>query len=198
MKNAPKLLLISFLLMAIGCKNETKNDTDVAEENNASPEISVVAEPKPEPKSLNQITATEAFELKPSEIYSKDSVPKNKEVYAVIVDWALNNNKTSIVAFKTGEASFLLNGIDMQFEKNPQPFNALSISLIAKAEKALSLFTPVTERTAPEQNQMKIYILTPDGKYMYENKIVEFKKNKEIHDVFETASKLLLESRKAL
>ncbi|MDQ6472498.1 hypothetical protein RB619_17795 [Flavobacterium sp. LHD-80] len=197
MRNASRLLLISILLMAIGCKNETQNDAPVVVENGASAEIPVVAEPTA-PKLLNQITAAEAFELKPSEIYSKDSIPKNKEIYAVIVDWALNNNKTSIVAFKSGEASFLLNGIDMQFEKNPQPFNALSISLIEKAEKALSLFTPTTERTAPEQNQMKIYILTPEGKYLYENKITEFKKNKEIHDVFETASKLLLESRKAL
>ncbi|MTH16359.1 hypothetical protein [Flavobacterium sp. LC2016-01] len=198
MKNNPKSLLISILLMAIGCKNETQNDTPVADGNNASAEISVVAEPKSRPKSLNQITAAEAFELKPNEIYSKDSLPKNKEVYAVIVDWALNSNKTSIVAFKTGEASFLLNGIDMQFEKNPQSFNSFSVSLIDKAEKVLSSFTPTTERTAPEQNQMKIYVLTGDGKYLYENKITEFKNNKEIHDVFEAASRLLLESRKAL
>ncbi|KAF2332009.1 hypothetical protein [Flavobacterium daemonense] len=198
MKNVSKLLLISILLTTIGCKNEVQNDTPVVVENGASAEISVVAEPKATPKSLNKITAAEAFELKPSEIYGKDSLPKSKEVYAVIVDWALNNNKTSIVAFKSGEASFLLNDMDMQFEKNPQSFNSLSISLIEKAEKVLPSFTPATERTAPEQNQMKIYVLTGGGKYLYENKITEFKKDKEIHDVFETASKLLLESRKAL
>ncbi|MRX67023.1 hypothetical protein SAMN06265349_102955 [Flavobacterium resistens] len=197
MKNAPKLLLISFLLMAIGCKNETQNDTAVAAENTGSAEISVEAKPAT-PKSLNQVTAKEAFELKPSEIYCKDSVPKNKEVYAVIVDWTLSSNKNSLVAFKSGEASILLNGIDIQFEMNPQSFNSLSTSLIEKAEKALSSCTPATERTEPAQNQVKVYVLTADGKYVYENKINEFKKNKEMYDVFETATNLLLQSRKAL
>jgi predicted nucleic acid-binding Zn ribbon protein len=193
MKNASKLFFILIVLMAIGCKNETQN-TPVLQENTASAEILVEAVPK----ALHKMNGATAFALKPSEIYSKDSLPKSKEAYCVIMDVALNDKKTSIVAFKTGEATFSINNMDLQFEKNPQSFNSLSTSLVEKAEKSLSQFTPTTTREEPNQNQVKIYVLTGDNKYVYENKITELKKNKEIQDIFESAMTLFSESRKAL
>lgn len=192
MKKAKSLLFISIALLAMGCKNESKENT-TSEETSIPIDTVVIVKQKP----INEINSTAAFDLKPSEIYSKDSLPKAKEAYAVIMEWTLNNNKCSVIAFKSGEASVTANGNDIQFRNNRESFKPIATSLVEKGQKSLALFTPLKTRVEPDQSHLKIYVLTGDGRYVFESKISEIK-NKEMHAIYENALKLFAESRKAM
>ncbi|SMC60709.1 hypothetical protein SAMN04488101_101660 [Pedobacter nyackensis] len=127
------------------------------------------------------------------------SLPTDKTiVYGIIMDWGMDGETASTVAYQTGDASmYLSSGGGVIGGGQHQNVNSAAKQFVSLAQTFLGKTTKTETTPLPSTNEVKFYLLTNNGIYAGEEQMKNFENNSSTWlKLFEEGNTVLTELRK--
>ena len=125
---------------------------------------------------------------------------KIKTVYGIVMDWDINDGVATIVAYQSGDVSmYLSNGqVYIGGAAHMQVKNA-GLNFANEAKHYIAKTTKTIETPLPDKKCVRFYLLTNQGKYVYQEKFENLEnKTSEWTKLFDLGNTIVTEYRKVV
>jgi len=187
------ILIIGFVIYLKSCSKNSKNieqTTDDQQMNSKKIRKTSVQENRYSKYREMALSVTpEQLELKldDNKIY----------VYGIIMDWDINGNVATVVAFQTGDASlYLSSGQIIIGGYAHENIKSAALNFVNEGQKYIKTAIQTDETPLPDKNCVRFYFLTNKGKFYLQDTMENFENQKsDLMPLFELGNRVITEYR---